>query len=110
MPGRRSTIQIHLTDQTRSTLQSWLQRQKTPLGLAQRARGMLLLEQGYTSVQTAHWIGLTECHLRKWARRFLEQGISGLSEKSRPGRSAIFTAEVALLYSSFDPSRDGLMP
>jgi len=82
--------------QTRTTLQGWLQRQKTPLGQAKRARGMVLLEQGHSYAHTAKRVGLTERNLRKWARRFLEGGLAGLSEKPRPGRAPVFPPEVAL--------------
>src|SRR5437667_2953113 len=96
MRGRRSTLRIHMTDQTRSMLQSWLHRQKTPYGRARRARAVLLLEQGETFVQTAKQVGLTESHVRNWAKRFLEQGVIGLVEKPRPGRIPLFSPQVAL--------------
>jgi len=56
----------------------------------------LLLEQGHTYVETAIWVGLSEYHLRKWARRFLEQGQAGLVDKPRPGRASVFSPEIAL--------------
>ena len=87
MRGRRSALSIEMTDQTRTTLQSWLHRQKIAHGQARRARAMLLLEQEQTFVQTAQWVGMTESHVRKWARRFLEEGVVGLYEKPRPGRT-----------------------
>ncbi len=59
MRGRRSTLRIQMDDPTRTTLQSWLHRQKTPSGLARRA--MLLLEQGQTYLHTAERVGLAEC-------------------------------------------------
>jgi transposase len=96
MRGRHSTLKIQMDSQTRTLLQSWLHRQKTPLGQAKRARAVLLLEQGYPFVRTAEWVGFTERNLRKWARRFLEQGIAGLNEKPRPGRTPLFPPEVAL--------------
>src|SRR6266496_2784389 len=96
MRGRRSALSIEMTDQTRTTLQSWLHRQKIPHGQARRARAMLLLEQEQTFVQTAQWVGMTESHVRKWARRFLEEGVVGLYEKPRPGRTPLFPPEVAL--------------
>jgi transposase len=96
MRGRRSALSIHLTDQTRRTLQSWLHRRKTPYGRAKRARALLLLEQGETFVQTAQRVGLTESHIRKWAKRFLEQGVVGLAEKPQSGRPPLFAPEVAL--------------
>ena len=96
MPGRHSTMKIQMNPQTRTLLQSWLHRQKTPLGQAKRARAMLLLEQGHPFVHTARWVGFTESNLRKWAKRFLEHGVAGLYEKPRPGRTPLFPPEVAL--------------
>lgn len=43
MRGRHAAVMIHINQQTRATLQGWLLRQKTPVGRAKRARGMLLL-------------------------------------------------------------------
>jgi transposase len=54
------------------------------------------LEQGETFVQTARQVGLTESHVRKWAKRFIEQGVIGLVERPRPGRVPLFSPEVAL--------------
>ena len=90
MRGRRSSLRIQMDAPTRATLSSWLRQQNAPNGLVRRARAMLLLEQGQTYLQTAEQIGLAECHVRKWARRFLQQGIAGLSEKRRPGRLPCF--------------------
>jgi transposase len=90
MRGRRSILRIQMDDSTRTILQSWLHRQKTPHGLVRRARAMLLLEQGQTYLQTAERVSLAECHVRKWARRFCEQGIAGLSEKPREGSCSKF--------------------
>src|SRR5438270_10014561 len=96
MRGRHSALCIQMDASTRALLQSWLHRQKTPNGLARRARAMLLLEQGHTYLHTASQVGLAECHVRKWAKRFLEQGVTGLSPKPRPGRLPVFSPDVAL--------------
>ncbi len=96
MRGRHAVLMIQMSQQTRTTLQGWLQRQKTPLGRAKRARSMLLLEQGHSYAQTAKWVGLTERNLRKWAKRFHNHRVVGLDEKSRPGRTPVFSPEVAL--------------
>jgi transposase len=96
MRGRRSAWTITLDFPTRTTLQHWVQRRKTPVGLARRARAMLLLEQGHSCVQTAKWVGLADYHVRKWAKRFQERGVAGLREKPRPGHPPVFAPEVAL--------------
>ncbi len=96
MRGRHSTVAIHMNEQTRLILRGWLRSHTTRVGLTRRARALLLLEQGHTYVATAKLVGLAEYHIRKWARRFLEQGVMGLSEKPRPGRLPVFPPEVAL--------------
>ncbi len=96
MRGRRSAWTITLDPLTRTTLQHWVQRRKTPVGLARRARALLLLEQGHSCVQTAKWVGLSDYHVRKWAKRFQERGVAGLREQPRPGRPPVFAPEVAL--------------
>jgi hypothetical protein len=90
MRGRTSNIKISLTGEQRESLESWLRRQKTPVGLAKRARAMLLLAAGERFKQTADRVDLGERHLRKWARRFIEQGVEGLQDQSRPGRVPVF--------------------
>ncbi len=45
---------------------------------------------------TARQVGLSEFHLRKWARRFCELGIAGLRARPRSGRPPVFPPEVAL--------------
>ncbi len=96
MRGRRSAWTITLDFPTRTTLQSWLQRRKTPVGVARRAHAMLLLEQGHSYAQTATWVGLAAYHVRKWVKRFHEHGVAGLREKPHPGRPPVFAPEVAL--------------
>ena len=90
MRGRTSSIKISLTSDQHEALASLLRRQKTPVGLAKRARGVLLLALCESFSQTSERVGLGERHLRKWARRFIEQGVEGLQERPRPGRVPVF--------------------
>ena len=91
MQGRHSAIPIEMNDPTRATLTGWLRKQKTPVGLAKRARAMLLLADGSSCAATARQVELRERHVRKWALRFAMQGIDGLSDKKRPGRQPVFS-------------------
>jgi hypothetical protein len=86
MRGRRSSLKINLTVEQRETLEGLLRWQKTPTGLAKRARGILGLAQGQTFTQTSTQVGMGERHLRKWARRFIAQRVQGLYDSQRPGR------------------------
>lgn len=47
MQGRQFTLRIQMSEPTRTTLQKWLYRRKTQVGLARRARAMLLLAEGH---------------------------------------------------------------
>src|SRR5215468_6540710 len=91
MQGRISALYIEIDEPTHATLSSWLRRQKTPVGLAKRARAILLLAEGYTFAATARQVELRERHVRKWALRFLASGIDGLYDKKRPGRKPVFS-------------------
>jgi len=91
MQGRHSAIGIAIDDHTRATLAGWLRKQQTPVGIAKRAQAMLLLADGQTFAATARQVGLRERHVRKWALRFVAQGLEGLSDKKRPGRRPVFS-------------------
>lgn len=103
MRGRTSSIKIELTCEQREVLSGWLRRQKTPVGLAIRARAMLLLADGQAFTQTSLMVGMGERHLRKWARRFIEQGIEGLYDSKRPGRASFFSPSSGIV-----PGKDSL--
>jgi hypothetical protein len=84
--GQRTKKPIVLNDHIRSTLAGWLRRSKTPMGLAKRAQALLLLDQGQPYAATARRVGLSERHIRKWAYRFLKEGLTGLLNHQRPAR------------------------
>ncbi len=90
MQGRPAALRLAIDDPTRATLQGWLRKQKTPVGLAQRARALLLLADGQTFAATARHVELRERHVRKWALRFVAYGIDGWYDKKRLGRRPVF--------------------
>jgi len=47
---------MEMDDHTRATLTGWLRKQKTPVGLAKRARAMLLLAAGSSFAATARQV------------------------------------------------------
>lgn len=91
MRGRTSALKCEPTPSDRVILLSWLRSQKTPVGRAKRARAVLLLAEGKTFSHTSQQVGLGERHLRKWVKRFIAQGISGLYDSKRPGRPPVFS-------------------
>jgi len=74
-----------------------LQRKPTaPAGVARRARAILLLAEGHSSLSTAEKVGLSVRHVSRWSHRFLQQGIAGLEDRPRPGRARKFSPGIAL--------------
>ncbi len=98
MRGRTSNIKISLTGEQRETLKCLLRRQKTPVGVANRARAILLLAEGESFSQTSERVGLGERQRRLWARRFIEQGIDGLQDRPRPGRVPGFSPSSGVVF------------
>jgi hypothetical protein len=90
MRGRPSKLIVTLDGATRQALEASLRRQKTPVGLAKRARAILLLAAGTPFVEVGKVVGLGERHVRKWATRFVDQGLAGLVDRPRSGRPPVF--------------------
>ena len=55
---------------------------------AQRARIVLLAADGVPNAEIARRVGVTRPTVVGWRQRYLESGISGLSDLDRPGRPA----------------------
>ena len=52
---------------------------------------MLLLADGYLLKDVVERCGLSPKMVRKWARRFLEEGVVGLKDRPCPGRKPVFS-------------------
>lgn len=88
-----------MTGEQQDVLNSWLRKSTTPAGLAKRARAILMLASGETFCKTSQYVGMGERHIRKWARRFIEQGIEGLYDGKRPGRPPVFSPSSCIVLS-----------
>ena len=84
--GRRTSFTIRLTLAERRTLQAWQRATTIPAGQARRARLVLLLADGMTITAAAATVGLSRRHAYKWIRRFVQEGLEGLVDKTRHDR------------------------
>ena len=84
--GRPTSLTIRLTPADRQTLQAWQRATTIPAGLARRARIILLLVEGRPISSIATTVGISRRFVYKWVRRFLADGIAGLTDK--PGRGS----------------------
>lgn len=82
---------VHLTTAQRQELESMLRRTTLAVGLARRARAILLLSEGHTISAVGRLVAMQRRHIYKWIDRFREQGIAGLTDEKRPGRPPVFS-------------------
>ena len=85
MSQTQMAVPLVLTDEDRAELVRWLEG-----GLpwrAERARIVLACaEPGSGVARVAAELGSTRMTVRKWRRRFAEEGLAGLADHDRPGR------------------------
>jgi Helix-turn-helix domain len=91
MRGRKSALRVVLTPEEHDRLLKSLRCPSTPLGLARRCRAILEVAEGTPLVAVARLVGLTEKHVRKWVRRFLEGRLAGLQDRPGRGRKPVFS-------------------
>jgi transposase len=82
--GRTTSLTLRLTPAERQTLQAWQRATTISAGRARRGRIILLLADGVTISDIATTVGISRRFVYKWAQRFLEKGVEGLTDK--PGR------------------------
>ena len=85
MSQTQTAVPLVLTDEDRAELARWSQG-RLPW-LAERARIVLACaEPGSGVARVAAELGSTRMTVRKWRRRFAEEGLAGLADHDRPGR------------------------
>src|SRR4029434_4608123 len=82
--GRTISLTIRLPPAERQTRQAWQRATTISARCARRGRIILLLADGGTISDIAATVGVIRHFVYKWAQRFLEKGIEGLTDK--PGR------------------------
>lgn len=83
--GRRKPP-LELSALERQQLQELARSRSYPFSIVQRAQIVLACESDCTDKAVAEHFNVSNNTVRKWRRRFIEQGIAGLHDASRPGR------------------------
>lgn len=83
--GRR--IKLKVTTTQREELLAIVARRSEVAGLVRRARVVLLSDQGLSGREIASRVGLTPEHVSKIRSRFLAEGVEGLNERPKAGRT-----------------------
>lgn len=79
---------IRLTDDEATQLREWARRGKTENRLVERARIILLANEGRTNEQIAAELKTRTARVSKWRQRFGKDGLQGLGDAPRPGKPA----------------------
>lgn len=85
---RRPAAVIRLSDEEVNTLREWTRRGKSEYRLVERARIILLANEGRTNDQIAAELRTRAARVSKWRQRFGAHRLSGLGDAARSGKPA----------------------
>ena len=96
------TVAVGLTPAERETLLSWTRASSLRAGLAQRARIVLLADEGVGTNQIVHRVGVSKPTVIGWKKRFAAEGIAGLDDRPKPGRPPVIDP-VQIVLATLEP-------
>src|SRR5262249_22453007 len=91
MPRHPCLIQLSSTQ--RSCLENLLGQPKAQARFVERARIILMADEGMSNRQIAQRLNTRKARVSKWRTRFALEGMDGLWDDFRPGRPAIYDAQ-----------------
>jgi transposase len=91
----------------RAELIRWTRTPSLRAGLAQRARIVLLADDGVGTNEIVSRVGVSKPTVIAWKKRYAESGIAGLEDLPKPGRPAQID-EVAVVLATLEPPPDRL--
>jgi transposase len=109
MPNRVRVLAVR--DQDRGELERRARSKAEPARVVQRARIVLLSEQGMSGPAIAETVGVSEPTVVLWRRRYAERGLTGLEDAPRPGGPVrVLTPEVTaqILAETVTPPPEAL--
>ena len=92
---RRSVAVIRLADAEASTLREWTRRGKREHRLVERARIILMANEGRTNKQIATELRTRTARVSKWRQRFGKHRLLGLDDAARSGKPAKYDETTA---------------
>ncbi|HEY5455229.1 MAG TPA: IS630 family transposase [Acidothermaceae bacterium] len=96
------TVVVQMPAEDRAELTRWTRMPSLPAGLAQRARIVLLADEGVGTNEIVHRVGVSKPTVIGWKKRYAANGIAGLDDRPKPGRPASID-EVAVVLATLEP-------
>ena len=87
----RSRARIQLTTEEEAILRQWLRQGTSEQRLVERARIILLSQEGLTVEKIAERLAARPARVSKWRQRFAESRMAGLSDAPRSGKPNKYT-------------------
>jgi transposase len=81
-----TAVEIVLSDEERTQLESWERRRTSAQALAERSRIVLAAAEGLKNTEIAERLGVGREMVTKWRNRFAQHRLDGLSDEPRPGQ------------------------
>jgi len=96
------TVAVQMPAEDRAELIRWTRTPSLRAGLAQRARIVLLADEGVGTNEIVHRVGVSKPTVIAWKKRFAAEGIAGLEDRPKPGRPAQID-EAAVVLATLEP-------
>lgn len=103
--ANRPAASLRLRDGDHPRLAAMTRSPTVRAGLAQRARILLLAADGLSNTEIADKVGVSRPTVLVWRQRYVDHGIDGLTDRSRPGRQPQASAPDVLRASLAPPPR-----
>lgn len=103
--ANRPAAPLELREGDRPRLAAMTRSPTVRAGLAQRARILLLAADGLSNTEIADKVGVSRPTVLVWRQRYVEVGIDGLVDRSRPGRQPQAPAPDVLRATLSKPRR-----
>ena len=101
------TVAVSMPAEDRAELVRWTRSPSLRAGLAQRARIVLLADEGVGTNEIVARVGVSKPTVIAWKKRYAAGGIAGLEDLPKPGRPAQVD-EVAVVLATLEPPPERL--
>jgi len=101
------TVDVALSPAEREELLSWTRAQSLKAGLAQRARIVLLADEGVGTNEIVTRVGVSKPTVIAWKRRFAHEGVAGLGDRPKSGRPVVIDP-IEIVLATLEPPPESL--
>src|SRR4051795_462930 len=95
------TTAVEMPAEDRAELTRWTRTPSLRAGLAQRARIVLLADEGIGTNEIVSRVGVSKPTVIAWKKRYAAAGIAGLRDRPKPGRPPVVD-EVAVVLATLE--------